>query len=456
MTRGNQVREVRAARRNLSRREVMRVAGAAAAATGLGLFGGRAPAFAQGVTLRNVQIASFIPDMDAEFKAMATEFEKLHGCTMAMEFEEINNLLPKAIAAVELGSGPDVVMLQWNQAWLFNNGQGFADVGDIIHGIGEKQFYKINLDAVIVNGVYRGVPIWNVGSAMTYNKAICDPLGITKYPNTYEELLDAGRKLKKAGKPIGWCLGHTVGDAVFGNYPILWSYGGAEVDEKGRVIINSKGTREALKFMRAFWNEACDEGGMSWNDASNNQAYLGEAVGCILNAASAYVVIRRNARLAKQKGDEQEAAHWTALGDNTRHTVAPIGPHGRYHLIQQYNYHLPAYSKNIPLAKEWLKFLSAKPQYERMFRSGAGYAGGVSPVWEKNEIWKQDPILEPFKDLTRYGRNMGYKGPYNRGASEVQAKYIITDMFARAIQQDVESAVKWCEGELKLVYQAKV
>jgi hypothetical protein len=64
--------------------------------------------------------------------------------------------------------------------------------------------------------------------------------------------------------------------------------------------------------------------------------------------------------------------------------------------------------------------------------------------------------MEPYKELNKYSRNMGYKGPYGRGASETQAKYIIPDMLARAIQQDVESAVSWAAQELKLAYAGKV
>ncbi len=441
--------------RGLSRRELIKTAGAGAAVAagvGAGLFGGKAPAFAQGITVATLQLSNFAPQIDIELQALAKEFEKLHNCTMKMEFIGLNDVLPRAIASVESKTGPDVILLQWNQAQLF--GKSFADVGDVVKAVGGDKIYKFDRDSALVDGVYRGVPIYNVSSAMTYNKKICDPLGITKYPNTYDELLEVGRKLKKAGKPVGWCLGHTIGDGAFGNYPILWSFGGAEVDEKGRVIINSKETREALKWMRAFWTEAADEGGMGWNDASNNQAFLGESVGAVLNAASIYVKSRRDARLAREKGDEATAKKNDEFADNIRHTIPPTGPGGRYVLAQQYNHHIPTYTKNLKLAKEWLRFIGAPKQYERIFLAGTGFAQGIAKQWDDHPFWKKDPLMEPYKELSKYGRNMGYKGPYGRGASETQAKYIIADMLARAIQSDVESAISWAEGELKLAYKA--
>lgn len=440
----------------VSRRELIKAAGAGAAVAagvGAGLFGGRAPAFAQGVTLHVLQLSNFVPAMDTALNELAAEFEKHASCKMRLEFITLNDVLPRAIAAVESKTGPDVILLSWNQGELL--GDGLSDVGDVVKAVGGNKIHKANREAVLVNGVYRGVPFYNVASAMTYNKAMCDPLGITKYADTYDDLLNIGRKLKKAGKPVGWCLGHTLGNGAFGNYPIIWSFGGAEVDEKGKVIINSKETREALKWMRAFWTEACDEGGMAWNDSNNNQAFIAETVGAVFNAASIYIKLRTDARDAKAKGDEAAAQHWTTLANSVRHTIPPTGPAGRYELVQPFNYHITAYSPNQKLAKDWLRFVGAPKQYERVFVAGQGFAQGIAPEWDRHPMWKKDPIMEPYKELSKYGRNMGYKGPYGRGASETQAKYIIADMLARSIQQDVESAVTWAENELNLAYAKK-
>jgi hypothetical protein len=47
----------------------------------------------------------------------------------------------------------------------------------------------------------------------------------------------------------------------------------------------------------------------------------------------------------------------------------------------------------------------------------------------------------------------GWPGPYDQQAGLAQAKYIVVDMFARAVQGDSpEAAVAWAENELKQVY----
>ena len=55
---------------------------------------------------------------------------------------------------------------------------------------------------------------------------------------------------------------------------LLWSFGGAEQDEAGNVTINSKNTIEALKFMKALFQESETQEVFTWTPPSNNQAML--------------------------------------------------------------------------------------------------------------------------------------------------------------------------------------
>ena len=50
-------------------------------------------------------------------------------------------------------------------------------------------------------------------------------------------------------------------------------------------------------------------------------------------------------------------------------------------------------------------------------------------------------------------RPLGYPGPADQKVALVQSKYIIVDMFARAVQgESPEAAVAWAETEMKQVY----
>jgi hypothetical protein len=95
----------------------------------------------------------------------------------------------------------------------------------------------------------------------------------------------------------------------------------------------------------------------------------------------------------------------------------------------------------------------SKPVFEQRLTSEQGYTDGATKDWEKDPVWKIDPILLPFRDLPAIGRLVGYAGPPSRAAAEVVTKYIIIDMYANAAQgMAAEEAVEWARDELVKVY----
>ncbi len=134
---------------------------------------------------------------------------------------------------------------------------------------------------------------------------------------TWEQFLDVGKKVKDLGYPIGQSLGHSFGDPPSFCYTFLWSFGGSLVDENSKVAINSQATRDSIKFLTEFWKAACDDGGLAWDDTSNNHAFLGETIACTLNGASIYFVAKRN------WDKKQNPFVW-----RLHHFLSPAGPNG--------------------------------------------------------------------------------------------------------------------------------
>lgn len=95
-----------------------------------------------------------------------------------------------------------------------------------------------------------------------------------------------------------------------------------------------------------------------------------------------------------------------------------------------------------------------KKNYEDYILVQKGYGLGATPDWENHSFWKEDPAVEPYRLNAKNGRNFGYVGAYNRQAAEVQAKYIIVDLFARVAKGDSpKSSIAEAEKELKNVYE---
>jgi multiple sugar transport system substrate-binding protein len=226
----------------------------------------------------------------------------------------------------------------------------------------------------------------------------------------------------------------------------MWSWGGKEVGTDGKVAINSKEMIEGVKFAVAFWKDACDEGGLAWDDSNNNRAFLSGTICAALNGASIYIESLRNKE--KYKTDTGALMHTDIL-----HAPLPAGPAGAYAYHTPFNHGIMSYSKNQKLAKDFLKWWQSKEQFEVWFTAQKGFAQGLTKMWESHAMWQQDPVMLPFRDAASKLRLFGYAGPANAKASEVYSKYIITDTHAKAIQgMSAEDSVKWAEGELRKIY----
>src|SRR5205823_1787089 len=107
-------------------------------------------------------------------------------------------------------------------------------------------------------------------------------------PNTWELARVAARTMKPKGHPTGIQFSQCA-DANLNWRSVLFSFGGAELDPSGEnILIDSKETREALRFAKALFDEGMTPEVFSWDDASDNR-FLASGVGCwIHDAISAY------------------------------------------------------------------------------------------------------------------------------------------------------------------------
>jgi multiple sugar transport system substrate-binding protein len=425
----------------MTRRTFLTASVALAATAGVEFVGGQAPAFAQTRTLHVLEWSSFIPAADVVTDQQAAEFGKQAGVKVTIEHVNANDLPARATAAIEGRKGPDILQLLNNYPQLYAG--GLEDHSQLIAELGGDKFYSFILDAVKADGVARGVPYFFNGGANTYRKDIFQKVGIDKLPDTWEEHLVAGKKLKKYGMPIGQTLGHTFGDAPGFAYPLLWSFGGMEVDDKGKVVLNSKETLAAAEFLKEFWFAACDEGGLAWDDSNNNRAFLAETIACTLNGASIYFVARYTPEKAAP-----------GLADKIGHFLLPRGPAGRFHTVGTFSNCITTYSENKDVAQDYIRYCHRKEVFEPFFTTNKGYINGPLPEWQQHPMWESDPAITIFRELPKYGRSAGYKGPYNRQAAEVWAKYIIVDLFAKVVQgESPKSSIASAEQELKNVYE---
>jgi multiple sugar transport system substrate-binding protein len=436
-----------------TRRRFLKVSSAGALAAKTGgmaaiLATGRAPAYAQSATVHWLRWNDFVPASDQLLrKELLPEAEKALGIKVNFETVNANDLQPRITSAIQSGSGPDLIMLNNNHPQLY--AASCVDLSDVVEPLGKVEggHYPLVKANSADGSKWLSMPWAIIGGMIAYRKSWFDEVGATTFPDTWEAYREVGKKLKAKGRPIGQTLGHTFGDAPVFSYPFMWSWGGKEVEDDGKTVaINSKGTIDSVKFMTGFWKDAHDEGGLAWDDTNNNRAFLSQTISATLNGASIYIESLRNPdKYITEKGAQMKT--------DILHAPLPKGPAGQFSMHTYHSHVLPTYSKNRDAAKNFLKWAHSKPVYEKWFISQKGFATPPTAEWEKHKLWDEDPVMSPYKIAGKLGRTPGYAGPSNAKAAEVLSKYIITDMYAKAVQgMSAEDAVKWAESELKRAY----
>ncbi len=407
----------------------------------------RAPVFAQASTVHWIRWNDFVPASDALLrKEILPAASKALGMKINFETVNANDLQPRITSAIQSGTGPDIVMLNNNHPQLY--AASCADVSDVAEAVAKAQgtYYKLARSNTHDGKKYIAVPWSVIGAQIAYRKSWFEEVGYSKFPETWEQYRDAGKKLKAKGRPIGQTLGHTFGDSPTFSYPLLWSFGGKEVDEKGKLALDSKATVDSVRFMTAFWKDSHDEGGLAWDDSNNNRAFLSGTISATLNGASIYIESLR-------KADQYKTEKGAQLKSDILHAPLPKGPAGQFAMHTFHSHVIPSYSKNQKAAKQFLTWMHTRENYEKWFVSQKGFATPPTPVWEKHKMWDEDPVMAPYRVAGRLGLTPGHAGPSDRKAAEALTKYIITDMYAKAIQGGTpEEAVKWAAGELKNIY----
>ncbi len=430
--------------RTIARRTFLKGSAAVMGAAAVGglpgiLQAGQAPAFAKGTKLHMLQQINFVPAGDEVFVAQAAEFSKQMGVEVTVERIAQNDVPMRATSAITMKQGPDIILIQNNFPHLIAD--GLADVSDVAEPLGKSQggYYEVSKANAWINGKWLGVPHDVYSWAWNYRESWMQEVGYNKFPETWDDFRAMGKKLKANGHPVGQAFGHSTNDPNNYCYALIWCFGGYEVEKDGKtVVLDKKGTLEALKLNTAMWKECMDEGGLSWDDASNNRAFLAGSLSVTGNSTSIYIVARDK---------------FPDVYKDMNHAPMPKGPGGRYYQLPVYTSVVPSYSKNQPLAKEFIKWYMDKPQYKKWFEAMDTFSIPPTKVWYDDPLWVKDRKCVIFRDTIKDSRWTGYAGPPSRKSSEAMAKYIIVDMFAKALQgTSPEDALKWATAELKKAY----
>lgn len=330
------------------------------------------------------------------FVGLAEEYQKLHPeVTIELIQESDDSVKGKTKTLVAANSLPDVYFT-WTGAWggNFVRGNRAVDLTPVIGPDTEwgKALVPAAVQAFQYNGKYYGIPLYLDAKFMGYNKEIFGKLGIGE-PASFEDLLAACDKIKESGvTPISfgnkeaWPAVHYAGQLLAYNVPRAT----LEVDfDPKQAQYSDPGYVASLTQFKALIDRCTD----------------GETVNGTSYASALQQFSNTKSAMYYQEIIEfdQSTSADSALGlANFGFFVLPVpeGAKGDPKAVEgaPEGYMISAASENIPLAIDFMKFVTS-PEHGQTL-SAPPYGQPSATVGGASEKTMSPVVVEGLKDLT--------------------------------------------------------
>lgn len=389
----------------------------------------------------------FVQAEDDAFMKMVDAFSKAMNVKVSVSNESFDDIQPKASVAANTGQGPDLVWGLYSLPQLFP--EKCLKVNDVADYLGKK--YGGWLPSPAAYGKYKNdwvaIPVAVNGGYMNYRINAMNKAGFSTFPTDYPGFLELCKGLKKNNTPAGFALGHATGDANGWIHAFLWGHGAFLTDKDDKITINSPETAKALEYFKELYPTFI-EGTPSWNDASNNKAFLSGDCFLTMNGISIYVA----AKTAGEGGDAKQKA----IADDMDHAVYPVGPYGKPTELQlafpilAFNY-----SKVPNASKAFMAFMMEAENYNPWLEGAKGYLTQTLNAYSNNPVWTADPKNKVFAQASARTLPASGIGPLSPKTAAAFAEFVVVDMVARYCtgQEDLKTTIRTAERQAQRIFR---
>jgi multiple sugar transport system substrate-binding protein len=413
----------------LSRRAFLRFSGvvlgagalaACAAPVGAPAAGGQggAPA-AEPAVLRYLSGGWFVPELVEAFDAFAKSWAAENNVDLTIDLDT-QGAREKLAVAIEAGEGANLAQIDYAPTAIQ---AAVVDVTELAQAMIDEQgeFFEPSRYQCTIDGKWYAIPFGQHPRMINYREDWFAEVGYDSFPDTWAEVLEAGRALKANGHPYGWTMSEqSPADGVAACLTLLWCFGGQEWNEDGSLALDSEQTLAALNYAIELYNDACDPAVTSYAEASNNQAFLASQISMTYNVNTIYLPA------VKDAPDVAAAMN---------HVGPPEGPGGRYGYtgVAEMIALKHTQGANLDAALKFMGDFFGTANYGDFIKLGKGYLIPSTPYYDDKPVWPEDPKLAAVKTVGAVGRLNGYALPFpNAVASTIQTQVVIPKMFSSA------------------------
>jgi multiple sugar transport system substrate-binding protein len=381
----------------------------------------------------------FVPSADEKLKEQAARFAQEYGVIVRIDTISHLQLPTKLAAEIHAQTGHDIVYMVETAPWLYH--EHLASVDDVVEDLGAKRggWYPFVKESNFVKDSWKSVPWFFLTWPGIYREDLFQQAGYP-IPQTWEDLLNAGRILKKEGHPVGIAVSQT-NDSYNTAWSILWSFGSKVLEADGKSIsLNSPQTEAALDYYKRLYEEAMEPEVLSWDDAANNR-FLLSGKGCwIHNPISPYVTaVDKKMEVADKLG-----IHSALAGPAGKHVELSVASLGIWN-----------FSKNQELAKNFIKYLYQSETYADWLKAAKGFSQAPLQAYENHPIWADHPKFKILPGEARFGHVHGWPSPPNPYIQRINDLYILPNMAAKAVTgTPIKAAITWAEEQIKKVLES--
>lgn len=361
-------------------------------------------------------------DDEAMWQQLADAFREEHPdvevSTEVLPWSGRNEKLTTSIAA---GANPDVAYLNDDFIPQHGGDGNVIAVDDVIEDE-RDDFLENALGNLSIDGTLYAVPILTSVTTTVMNKNVFDEVGITEYPQTWEEMLAVGPQFTEAGYYLTSYSGSLEASLNHTYFPLLWQTGGQVLNEDGTAAaFNSPEGKEALDFVVTLVQDGfVDESEAVTPPEPGGGLMLEGQVAMNMYAASNTAQLYLDAW-----GDDA-----VVIGPPLENAVqTSYGTTAGFSIFQN--------SENVEAAKAWVKFITQPTQMKTILKAG----GFISPRSSMIGIYEGDPILGEFEQYAEL-MHSGIHHPAARQIIAAMASHIQSAFLGQSSSEDALAAAE--------------
>ncbi|MGQ9820078.1 MAG: extracellular solute-binding protein [Candidatus Kapaibacteriales bacterium] len=187
------------------------------------------------------------PNQSKVIKEIVSEFEQENNCKVQITELSWNDGKTKLIAAFNSNNPPDVLELGSDWVAQFSSSYVLELLNPKEFNL--KRFYRFSLEPTYYQHKFFSIP-WIIDTRVLFcNTELMEKVGLSKPPQTLEELLLYSQKINELEGFYGFGANGSDPHRLYKKIiSLIWSFSGTIVDSSGNIIVNSPESRLAFDY----------------------------------------------------------------------------------------------------------------------------------------------------------------------------------------------------------------